>query len=112
MNVMRAALHENFLKHRRDSCVEAGMIFESRWGIRGGAVVVMLALFCAPLVRGAESAGTAEPPPRDALVYKDGDRVQGKFVERTDDIIVFKADRFGELRVPAADAVVVLAEKS
>lgn len=48
---------------------------------------------------------------RDALVYKDGDRVQGTLVSRVDGMIVFKSDRFGELRVPAADAVVILAEK-
>jgi hypothetical protein len=51
------------------------------------------------------------PNPRDTLVYKDGDRVQGKVVEQTADTIVFKADRFGELRVKASDAVVIKAEK-
>lgn len=48
---------------------------------------------------------------RDTLVYKDGDRVQGALLTRQNDIIVFKSDRFGELRVPAADAVVIMAEK-
>jgi hypothetical protein len=57
-------------------------------------------------------AANAEPAPRDALVYRDGDRVQGKFVAREGDVIVFRADRFGELRVPATDAVVVMAEKT
>ena len=47
----------------------------------------------------------------DALVYKDGDRVQGRLVSRDGGVIVFKSDRFGELRVPAADAVVIMAEK-
>jgi hypothetical protein len=48
---------------------------------------------------------------RDTLVYKDGDRVQGKLIEKTADAIVFKSDRFGELRLTAGDAVVILAEK-
>ncbi len=46
---------------------------------------------------------------RDVLVYKDGDRVQGQLITRTGDAIVFKADRFGELRVPADQADVTLA---
>lgn len=49
--------------------------------------------------------------PRETLVFKDGDRVQGKVVQRTADLIVFKSDRFGELRVKSADAVVIPAEK-
>ncbi len=56
-------------------------------------------------------ASDAVPSKRDTLVYKDGDRVQGSLVTRENDTIVFKSDRFGELRVPAADAVVILAEK-
>ncbi|HVS51639.1 MAG TPA: DUF481 domain-containing protein [Opitutaceae bacterium] len=50
--------------------------------------------------------------PRDTLVYKDGDRVQGKLVAEDAGTIVFKSDRFGELRVPAADAVVIKADPS
>jgi hypothetical protein len=49
---------------------------------------------------------------RDTLVYKDGDRVQGKLVENAGGTIVFQSDRFGPLRVPAADAVVIRAEAS
>lgn len=60
----------------------------------------------AVILRGAEAMA------RDALIYKDGDRVQGKFIERAGDVIVFKSERFGELRVPAADAVVVMAERA
>jgi hypothetical protein len=51
------------------------------------------------------------PNTRDTLVYKDGDRVQGVLVRQAGGTIVFKSDRFGELRVPAADAVVIKAEK-
>lgn len=45
------------------------------------------------------------------LVYKDGDRVNGEVIERTASEIVFKSERFGLLRVPVADAVVIPAEK-
>lgn len=57
------------------------------------------------------SAATTTPNPRDTLVYKDGDRVQGVLVGQTGDTIVFKSDRFGELRVRAADAVIIKADK-
>lgn len=49
--------------------------------------------------------------PRETLVFKDGDRVQGKVVQRTADLIVFKSDRFGELKVKPSDAVIIPAEK-
>jgi hypothetical protein len=54
----------------------------------------------------------AEPavPARDVLVYKDGDRVQGRLIGRNDGIIVFQSERFGELRVPADKADVVPAK--
>jgi hypothetical protein len=57
-------------------------------------------------------AALVTPNTRDTLVYKDGDRVQGVLVEQRDETIVFKSDRFGELRVRSADAVVIKAEKS
>jgi hypothetical protein len=56
-------------------------------------------------------AANETPNPRDTLVYKDGDRVQGKLIESTPDIIVFQSDRFGELRVSAGHAVVIKADK-
>ncbi len=61
------------------------------------------------LVREAMSRYLAEPaaPARDVLVYPDGDRVQGRLVEKTGDTIVFQSDRFGLLRVPAAGAEVI-----
>jgi len=49
----------------------------------------------------------AESPLRDVLVYPDGDRVLGRLVERTQFLIVFRSDRFGELRVPADQAIVL-----
>jgi hypothetical protein len=60
------------------------------------------------LLRAAETAA----PARDVLVYPDGDRVQGRLVERTADTLVFQSDRFGLLRVPAAGARVIVAEKA
>lgn len=55
---------------------------------------------------GAEPDGN----PRDTLVYKDGDRVQGRLIDKTDKIIVFESDRFGVLRVLVGNAVVLKAE--
>lgn len=87
---------------------KSGMI----WGIFGQknrvAVVLLLSLFFGC---GLARASDAPPSKRDTLVYKDGDRVQGSLVSREKDTIVFKADRFGELRVAATDAVVIMAEK-
>lgn len=61
---------------------------------------------------GRLAAAQVTPNARDTLVYKDGDRVQGVLVQQANQVIVFKSDRFGELRVPAADAVVIKAEKA
>ncbi len=58
---------------------------------------------------GAGRAAEPEGNTRDILVYKDGDRVQGRLVEKTDRIIVFQSDRFGELRVLVENATVVKA---
>lgn len=98
---------ENFRKHRHAPCVEAWMFFERKWRNLGA----MLVLVSCAMTAGRSGAAEAEVPTRDALVYKDGDRVQGKFVERVNEVIVFKSERFGELRVSAADAVVVMADK-
>ena len=53
--------------------------------------------------------GAAETPAieRDTLVYKDGDRLHGTLVKREAGEIVFRSDRFGEVRVKSADAVVI-----
>lgn len=45
----------------------------------------------------------------DELVYSDGDRVRGHFVERDGETIVFQSSRFGVLRVTEADAKLMLA---
>jgi hypothetical protein len=71
--------------------------------------VIMLFAPTVPSARCAEEVATVERK-FDELVYKDGDRVHGKLVERDETTIVFNSDRFGELRVLAADAVVILAD--
>lgn len=97
-----------FLKHGHGSCVEGGMIFRSEAGAwRWRGVIWLLLLAVAGEMRAAADVVTT----RDTLVYKDGDRVQGTLVTRSEGLVVFKSDRFGELRVPADDAVVILAEK-
>ncbi|MBL9189425.1 MAG: DUF481 domain-containing protein [Opitutaceae bacterium] len=65
----------------------------------------------AALVMGAVMATVRAAPAagRDTLTFKDGDRVQGTLVAETDGMIVFRSDRFGELRVPAAGAAVTKA---
>lgn len=60
----------------------------------------------------AVCVGAAAEAAHDTLVYKDGDRVQGRLLAREGNVIVFKSARFGELRVAASDAVVVVADKS
>src|SRR4051812_7537413 len=79
--------------------------------IVGNLLRLGLGVAALALAGGRAFASEAVPSKRDTLVYKDGDRVQGTLVTREQDTIVFKADRFGEVRVPAADAVVILAEK-
>ena len=47
---------------------------------------------------------------RDTLVYKDGDRIHGRLIDKTDRIIVFESERFGTLRVLVENAVVIKGE--
>lgn len=58
------------------------------------------------------ATNNAEPEAttRDVIVFKDGDRVQGKLLRREGDTLVFHSDRFGELRVSTGSAVVIRAE--
>lgn len=71
-------------------------------------LLVLLGFAGTGLVRGADAPAA---PARDVLVYPDGDRVQGRLVERKGDTLVFQSDRFGLLRVPASGAVVISAAK-
>lgn len=59
----------------------------------------------------AQSPDDATESTRDTLVYKDGDRLHGTVVSETGGVIVFKSDRFGVLKVPSTDAVIIKAEK-
>ncbi len=69
-----------------------------------------LVLFATLITGLAGWAAETEGYPRDVLVYKDGDRVQGRLIEKTDKIIVFESDRFGTLRVLVENAVIIRAE--
>lgn len=91
-----------FLKHRDGAGVDTRMKFGQKQG-RGW-------LAAGWLLGAAAWTGAAEVNAPDTLVYKDGDRVQGRVVSREGGVIVFKSERFGELRVAAADAAVVAAE--
>lgn len=76
----------------------------------------LLGNFIVWLVLGLAIGRAAEPaepgtPVHDVLVYKDGDRVQGKLLRQEGDLLVFQSDRFGLLQVPADRAVVIKAEK-
>src|SRR4051812_5205475 len=56
-------------------------------------------------------AAEVEVAPRDVLVFKDGDRIQGQLLREEGGMLVFKSDRFGEQRVPVGAAVVIKAPK-
>ena len=60
--------------------------------------------------RAADAPAEGDAPPHDALVYKNGDRLQGKLLSQTADMIVFQSERFGELHVATANAVVIKAQ--
>jgi len=71
-----------------------------------------LVLGLAVLLTAGRAAEPVEPgtPVHDVLVYKDGDRLQGKLLRQEGDILVFQSDRFGLLQVPVDRAVVIKAE--
>ena len=55
------------------------------------------------------AAAAADAVKFDVLVYNDGDRVRGHLVEQSVDTWLFMSERFGLLRVPLADAKVIVA---
>lgn len=74
--------------------------------------MVLIRIFCLFVfvaLLGARAA-EAEVPVRDTLVYKDGDRLQGRVISTSKDFIVFQSDRFGQLTVATSQAVVIKAE--
>lgn len=63
-------------------------------------LLVFVALLLAPALGAA-------PLANDVLVYADGDRIQGRLISEEGDTIVFRSNRFGELRVPKKQAEVI-----
>jgi hypothetical protein len=63
-------------------------------------------MLVAGALHAAEAAATvaAIAPLTDVLIYADGDRVRGHFMERVGDTLVFQSEKFGLLKVPAAAA--------
>jgi len=57
---------------------------------------------------GKPADASSNPVKVDVLVYNDGDRVRGRLVDRSVDSWLFVSERFGLLRVPLADAKVIL----
>lgn len=60
----------------------------------------------------AQGGTKSAPPaaPLDELAYRDGDRVRGHFLKKDGDVLVFKSERFGVLRVRADEAELILAK--
>lgn len=97
-----------------------GRVSSNVFALKGwGRAVLALALWSGGITLKAAAAegtqaGTAAPANEavelDELVYKDGDRVRGRFVERTGDTLVFRSVRFGLLHVPVVEAELILAK--
>lgn len=81
--------------------VHAWVFLKMKWMIPAACVALLATLNV--------WAGPDAPPVPDVLVYKDGDRVQGRLVRREGDTLVFRSLRFGELRVSTQDAKVTQA---
>ena len=64
-------------------------------------------LFALVVAASIPSPLSAAPTATDVLVYKDGDRVQGRVVYDDGKTIVFRTNRFGELSVPHSQAEVI-----
>lgn len=96
-----------FLSLWRRTCVQVGMrlwkISVWRW--------LLVSCLWAGLIVHAQSPGDEADEARDTLVFKDGDRVRGHIVSQATDLIVFKSDRFGELRVRPDEVVIIKGTK-
>lgn len=94
---------------RRLLFIFVGSTFAS--ALRAGTVTEIPAPYFGQIVSSAPagSAPAAKAPPLDELVYNDGDHVRGRFLQREGDVLVFKSERFGILRVPASAAKLILA---
>lgn len=62
----------------------------------------------APAMVDASGEPAAAPAPEkwDILIYNDGDRTRGHLLRRENGMLVFQSVRFGELRVPASEAMI------
>jgi hypothetical protein len=100
-------IRRKYLSLATRTCVQVGMRLEklSVWPW------LLIACFWFGLVAHAQSPADEGDNGRDVLVYKDGDRVRGHVVTESTDLIVFKSDRFGELRVRPDEVVIIKAEK-
>jgi hypothetical protein len=81
----------------------------SFFSLRPAGLAVACALLAAAPARAHFDTAVPYAPKYDTLVYKDGDRLRGHLKERSDTELVFQSERFGLLRVPVADAKVILA---
>jgi hypothetical protein len=73
-----------------------------------GVVMPARAEVDATAVNAKPGTAVTAPVKVDVLVYNDGDRIRGRLVDRSVDSWVFVSERFGLLRVPLADAKVIL----
>ncbi|MBI5382502.1 MAG: DUF481 domain-containing protein [Opitutae bacterium] len=80
-----------------------GRWWQLAWWFAGCLTAVLCGANTAVSAAPAQAAAVAS----DVLVYADGDRVRGRLVAREGDVIVFRSERFGELRVPATAAQVI-----
>lgn len=81
---------------------KAAMMSRNLWRLACGGWVLCMGLWV-----GLQAAAETPANTRDTLVYKDGDRIQGSLVSKSAEEIVFRSDRFGEVRVKATDVVVI-----
>ena len=95
----------NFSRGRRGQW--AVLLAACGWLVCGAPARAELDATVPPGKAGA-TAAAAPAPKMDVLVYNDGDRVRGHLIDRSVDSWVFMSERFGLVRVPLADAKVIL----
>jgi len=87
-----------------------GTVGLAGWSRAVGAPIVAQLPTPAPEVALTPTPPKPAAPTLDELVFTDGDRVRGHFIKRDGDIVVFKSERFGLLRVPANSVQLTLAK--
>jgi hypothetical protein len=91
-----------FTRHRSHSTAVMGRVFE---------VLLIAAFSLAPVFASDPAHAPVAQDGCDMLVYHDGDTVKGRVMEQDDHTIPFRSNRFGELRIAASDATVVLGRR-